>query len=224
MLVSLTDNCGTNPGWSDWNWSTETASPGVLSVYLRMDPDLFPHFIHRCLLAVTKIYDAQRGTSSVRSRNSFGRTPWFACLNMNLGCKWDNLSFQCFSSCWKCESTSGNMMFSIFLVSYSWIHWYNPLRKFQLMPRMSHSLICVTPRWLTNFVFQIKNFMLHFLLSISLLNISIASIIALFKSFVYLIETPIWKDKLGVLVCVESFQNLFIGWIGVCLICVKLIP
>ena len=170
-LVRLPVSYGDNPGWSDWSWSTETAALGVFSVSFCVNPDLLPFVVYFCLVFGPNMHDAQRVTSSFRSRNSFGGTPWFACLNMNLGCKWDNLSFQCFSSCWKCESTSGNMMFSIFLVWYSWIHWYNPLRKFQLMQRMSHSLICVTPRWLTNFVFQIKNFMLHFLLSISLLNI-----------------------------------------------------
>ena len=41
-LVSLPDNCGTNTGCSDWSWSTETAAPGLLSVYFLMDADVFP--------------------------------------------------------------------------------------------------------------------------------------------------------------------------------------
>ena len=52
---------------------------------------------------------------------------------------------------------------------------------------------------------------MYFLLSVSLLFISVSSTIALCTSFVYLIETPIWKDEFGVLVCVEYFLTLFYG-------------
>ena len=60
-LVSLPDNCGNNPGWSEWSWSTDTAAPGLLSVYFTMETDFFP-FVHHCLLlAVLNMHDAQRG-------------------------------------------------------------------------------------------------------------------------------------------------------------------
>ena len=51
-LVSLPDNCGTNPGWGDWSWSTETPDPGLLSAYFLMDPDLltFPSIASSLLL------------------------------------------------------------------------------------------------------------------------------------------------------------------------------
>ena len=43
-LVSLPDNCGTNHGWSDWSWSTETADHGLLSDYFHVESYLFPFF------------------------------------------------------------------------------------------------------------------------------------------------------------------------------------
>ena len=45
-LVILTDNCETNPGWDEWSWSTETPSPGLLSVYLIIDTDFFRFVLH----------------------------------------------------------------------------------------------------------------------------------------------------------------------------------
>ena len=39
-LVSLPNNCGTNTGWSDCSWSTETSTPGLLLVYFLIDPYL----------------------------------------------------------------------------------------------------------------------------------------------------------------------------------------
>ena len=111
-LVSLLDTSGTNPGLSDWGWYTETSSPGLLSVYFLMGPDFFP--ISRfSLLAVTSMHDAQIDTSYLRPRNSFGRTPSFTSLNMDLGCMWDHLLCQYLNSYCKGEITSGKMMFSI---------------------------------------------------------------------------------------------------------------
>ena len=104
-LLSLPYNCGTNPVWSDWSWSTETPYPGVLSVSLLMDPDFLPLVLNFLLLAVPNIHDAQRGTSSFKYRNIYGRTPSFASLNMDLGCRQDNLLCQylnyCFTFCLK---------------------------------------------------------------------------------------------------------------------------
>ena len=41
-LVSLPDNCGVNPVWAGWSWSTETPDIGLLSVSFLIDPDLLP--------------------------------------------------------------------------------------------------------------------------------------------------------------------------------------
>ena len=67
--------------------STDTPVLGLLSVYLSMDPDFLLFVIVCSLLAVPNMHDAQRSTKSFRSRNSFGRTPSFASINMDLGCK-----------------------------------------------------------------------------------------------------------------------------------------
>ena len=110
-LVSLSDNCGTNPVWSDWTWSTDTTDTSFLSVYFYMDPDFFPFVLHCILLTVTKKYDAQRATSSFKYRNSDCRTPIFASINMNLGCIWDNFSCHDLNSCCNYDRTSGNMIY-----------------------------------------------------------------------------------------------------------------
>ena len=89
--LSLPKNCGTNPVWDDWSWSTETTDPGLLSAYFLMGPDLFPFGLHYLLLAVTNMYGAQRGVSSFKYRNIDGKTPSFASINMDLGWIWDNL-------------------------------------------------------------------------------------------------------------------------------------
>ena len=61
-LVSLPENCGTNPGWSDCTWSTETPYPGLLSVSFLMDPDLFPFVLYYLILAVPNMHDEKKGT------------------------------------------------------------------------------------------------------------------------------------------------------------------
>ena len=83
-LVSLIDNCGTNPDFAEWSWSTETAAPGLLSVSFLIDTDLFPFVLHCILLAVTNMHGAQRGKSYFKYINLDGRTPIFASLNMDL--------------------------------------------------------------------------------------------------------------------------------------------
>ena len=62
VLVSLPGNCGNNPGWADWSWSTYTSASVLLSVSFLMDPYLFPFVIHFLLLSVPNIHDAQIGT------------------------------------------------------------------------------------------------------------------------------------------------------------------
>ena len=62
-LVSLPENCGTNPGGYDWSWSTDTPDPGLLSVSFLMDPDLSPFVSHYLLTDVTKTNNEQIGTS-----------------------------------------------------------------------------------------------------------------------------------------------------------------
>ena len=39
-LVTLPDNCGTNPGLAEWIWSTETEDPGLLLVFQILYPYL----------------------------------------------------------------------------------------------------------------------------------------------------------------------------------------
>ena len=112
-LVSLPEKCGTNHWWADWIWSTDTSAPGLLLVSLLMDPYLPLFVLHCLLLAVTNMHDEQRGTSSFMSRNLYGGAPNFASINMYLGWKWDNLSFQGLNSCCKGDSTPGNIMLSI---------------------------------------------------------------------------------------------------------------
>ena len=84
-FVSFTENCRTNTGCSDWSWSTETESLGLLSVYFLMDPGLFTFVLYCLLLDVPKINHAQRGNSDFKSRNLDERTPSFDNIKMNLG-------------------------------------------------------------------------------------------------------------------------------------------
>ena len=82
--VIFPDNCGNNPVWDEWSWSTENPYPGLLSVSFLMDPDLSPFVINFLILAVTNIQDAQRCTSSFKYINLDGRTTSFDSLNMDL--------------------------------------------------------------------------------------------------------------------------------------------
>ena len=109
-LVSLPENCGTNPGWAEWSWSTETSYTALLSVYFPMDPHLLPFVLHFLLLDFTNMHDEQRGTSYFKYRNIDGRTPIFSSLDMDLGRRWDNVLCHDLNSCCKGDSTSGNMM------------------------------------------------------------------------------------------------------------------
>ena len=144
-LVSLPENCGTNPGWYDWRWSAENPDPVLLSVYLPMDHYLFPFVLHVIPLSVTNMHDAQIGTSSFKYGNIYGRTPSFASLNMDLGWRSDNLSCQSFNDCCKGDSTCGNMIFLFFLVWYSLLRLYIPLRKLELIQYLAHFLTWGTP-------------------------------------------------------------------------------
>ena len=112
-LVSLPMNCGTNPGWYDRSWCSDTSYPGLFSVSFCMDPYVFPFVIYWRILDVTNMHGVQRGTSSFSSRNFDGRTPSFAILNMDLGCKWDKLSCRYLNSFCKGYRTYGSMILSI---------------------------------------------------------------------------------------------------------------
>ena len=50
-LVSLPKNWGTNPGWSDWSWSTETPS---------IHYDFFPSVLHFRGLVVPNTHNAKK--------------------------------------------------------------------------------------------------------------------------------------------------------------------
>ena len=84
-LVSLPENCGSNLGWADWSWYTDTQDPGLLSVFFFIYHELFPYVLHLFLLVFPNIYDAQRCTSSFKSINIDGRTTHFSSLSMDLG-------------------------------------------------------------------------------------------------------------------------------------------
>ena len=113
-LVNFPENCGNSPDWSYFSWYTDTPAPGLLSVYFHMYPDSLPLFLHILLLAATNIHDTQRVTSSFKYINSDRRTQSFSSLNMHLGWRWYNFPCQDLNSCCKVDSTSGNMMFSIY--------------------------------------------------------------------------------------------------------------
>ena len=66
------------------------------------------------LFSITNMLDSQKGTSFFSSINRFERTPIYASLNTDLGCKLDNFLWQDLNSCYKSEIASGNMMLSIF--------------------------------------------------------------------------------------------------------------
>ena len=50
-----------------------------------MDPDLFPFVVNCLLLVVTNMHDAQKVTSSFKSKDTDGRTLGFAILHKDLG-------------------------------------------------------------------------------------------------------------------------------------------
>ena len=113
-LVSFPENCGINPVWSEWIWSTGTPAPVLSSVSLLTDPYFFPFFIHCLILAIPNMHDAQRGASYFNSRNLDGRTPIFSSLIIYLGWRWYNLSWKYLNYCCKGDSIHGNVMFPIF--------------------------------------------------------------------------------------------------------------
>ena len=143
-----------------------------------MDPDFFPFVIHCRLLAVQNMHDTQIFASYFWYINRYERTQSFASINMYFEFRWDNLSYQDFNSCCKVDSTSGNMILSIFLVEEYWIHWYNPLRKLELIRHLEHSLIWVAPWWLSLCLIK-KNLMMYFVISGWLVFISTAYTILL---------------------------------------------
>ena len=112
-LVSLPEKCGTYPVWSERSWSKETPFNSLFSYSFFMGPGFFPFFIRCLLLAVTKIHDSQRFTSSFKYISLDGVTPIFSSLNMDLGRRSDNFSCQNLNSCCKGDITSGSMIFSI---------------------------------------------------------------------------------------------------------------
>ena len=84
-LVSLTENCGNNPCWSDQSWSTETPDLGVLSLSFLMEHYFLPLVIHLVILAVPNIHCKQRVTLSFKYKNIYGRNPVFAGIKINSG-------------------------------------------------------------------------------------------------------------------------------------------
>ena len=90
-LVILPENSGTNPGLDDLSWSTDNPSCGFLGFSFLMDPNFLPFVVRYLLLDVPNMHEAHRFTSSFKSRNIDGRTPSFACLNMDLGWGRENL-------------------------------------------------------------------------------------------------------------------------------------
>ena len=73
---------------------------------------IYFRFHHCLLLVVPNMHDTQRVTSYIRSRKRFVMTLRFADINMDLGHKRDNLSFQDFNYYWKRDGTYGNIIFS----------------------------------------------------------------------------------------------------------------
>ena len=73
--MGLPDKCRVNYGSAYWNWSTETEGTGLLSVFYLMNPNFFTFVLQFYLIAVTNMYDTQRGTSYFMSINLDGRTP-----------------------------------------------------------------------------------------------------------------------------------------------------
>ena len=130
MLVSLPDNCGTNPSWYGWSWSSDNANPELLSVYFLVDPYFLPFFLHCLLLSSPNMHNAQRGTSYFKSRNLDGRTPSFASINTNLVWRLDSLSWQGLNPYCKGIVPLEKWYYQFVLVWDSLIHWYNNLRKF----------------------------------------------------------------------------------------------
>ena len=152
------------------------------------------------------MYGEQRGTLSFNSRNSDGSSPSFARLNMDLGWRWDNLSWQYFNSCFKCDSTYGNMMFSIFLVWDSLICLYT----IGIYP-IYGTFLDLGDYSVTTIEFPLNNLIIYLMLSVSFLFTSTISTISLCPLFVYIIELLIWQGEFGALDWVESIQTLFDG-------------
>ena len=138
--VSFSDNCGTNPFWSYFSWSTGTPDPGLLSVSFLMDPYLSPFVIHFLILSFPNIQDAKICTSLFKYRNIDGSNPSFASLNMYLVWRWDNLLCPYSDSCCKGDSTSINMMFSICSCVILFDSFNSPLRRLELIQYLAYSL------------------------------------------------------------------------------------
>ena len=207
-IVILLDNCWINPGWSDWSCSTETWYPGLLLVYLLMNPDYFPFVICCLLLDVTNTHDAQRGTSYFKSRNLDWRTPSFAILNIDLWWRWDNFSCLDLNSCCKGDRASGNMVLYICSCMRLFYSIFSTSEEIGI-ETIHGTFFDLSNSLVTNIVFTLKNLIMYFMLSRSCLFKSTRSTISLCPSFVYLRESPIWKGELGDLVWVYPLQTFF---------------
>ena len=190
MIVSLPENCGTNTGRADWNWSSETADPGLFSVSFLMDPDFFPFVIHCSIFDIPNIHGAQRCTSPFMYRNIDDMTPIFSILNMDLRWRWDKFSCQYLNSCFKVDNTYGNMI----LLICSCVRLYDSFIKSSeeietnpmcdIFPDLRNSLVIAI-------LFTCKKLRLYFILSRSLVFISTISTISLCTSF-FILESHLF--------------------------------
>ena len=67
-------------------------------------------------------------------------------------------------------------------------------------------------QFVITFVLQRNNLILYYMIVGSFEFVSTRSTISLWSSFVYMIESPIWKCEFVVLDCVDTLQTLFGGF------------
>ena len=129
---------------------------------------------------------------------------------MDLGWRWDDLSCQDLNSCCKVDSTSRNMMLSIFYCVRLFDSFIWSSEEIGI-DTIYGTLIDLRRSLLTNILFNVKNLMKHLMISVSYVFTSTNYAISLCTSSVYLRESPIWKGEFVALDWVESLQNLFDG-------------
>ena len=144
-IVSLPDNYGINPFWSDWSLYTDTSAPGLLSFYLLMEKNFLPFILCFLILYISNMHDAQRGTSPYKYRNLDGRNPIFILKTYIL----DVGERTCYSRVWtpvlKVVALLEMGCSQFFLVWYYFIYLYSPLRELELIKYLSHYLAWGTP-------------------------------------------------------------------------------
>ena len=125
---------------------------------------------------------------------------------MDLGRRWDNLSCQDLDFCCKVDSTSGNIIFSLCSCLRLCDSFIYSSEEIGIDP-ISGIFLELSKYLVTTILFNLNKLKMYLILSGSFTLTSTRSTFSLYPSFVYIRDSPIWKDEVGYLVLVEYIQT-----------------